>query len=52
MRVPLPWLAEYCDTGLDAQALEERLTMTGTKVEAVSTPRRAVGRSTSSSAGY
>jgi phenylalanyl-tRNA synthetase beta chain len=35
MRVPLPWLREYCDPGLDARAIEERLTMTGTKVEAV-----------------
>ncbi len=35
MRVPLPWLADYCDAGLDADALEERLTMTGTKVEAI-----------------
>ncbi|HEY4452233.1 MAG TPA: phenylalanine--tRNA ligase subunit beta [Solirubrobacteraceae bacterium] len=35
MKVPLPWLREYCDPALDAGALEERLTMTGTKVEAV-----------------
>ncbi|HEX7609769.1 MAG TPA: phenylalanine--tRNA ligase subunit beta, partial [Solirubrobacteraceae bacterium] len=35
MRVPLPWLREYCDPGLDARAIEERLTMTGTKVEAI-----------------
>ncbi|HEX6744448.1 MAG TPA: phenylalanine--tRNA ligase subunit beta, partial [Solirubrobacteraceae bacterium] len=35
MRVPLEWLAEYADAGLPTAALEERLTMTGTKVEAV-----------------
>jgi phenylalanyl-tRNA synthetase beta chain len=35
MRVPVEWLQEYCDPGLDLAALEERLTMTGTKVEAV-----------------
>jgi phenylalanyl-tRNA synthetase beta chain len=35
MRVPLPWLREYCSPGLDARGVEERLTMTGTKVEAV-----------------
>ncbi len=35
MRAPLPWLREYCDPALDAQAIEERLTMTGTKVEAI-----------------
>jgi len=35
MRVPLPWLREYCDPSLDVGAIAERLTMTGTKVEAV-----------------
>jgi phenylalanyl-tRNA synthetase beta chain len=35
MRVPVEWLAEYADPGLPVKALEERLTMTGTKVEAV-----------------
>jgi phenylalanyl-tRNA synthetase beta chain len=35
MRAPLPWLREYCDPDLDAAAIEERLTMTGTKVEAI-----------------
>ena len=35
MRVPLEWLREYCDPDLDVAAIEERLTMTGTKVEAV-----------------
>ncbi|MGH2864712.1 MAG: hypothetical protein ACRDJX_05625, partial [Solirubrobacteraceae bacterium] len=33
--MPLPWLREYCDPDLDAHQIEERLTMTGTKVEAV-----------------
>jgi phenylalanyl-tRNA synthetase beta chain len=35
MRVPLQWLREYCDPDLDVHAIEERLTMTGTKVEAI-----------------
>ncbi|MHB1469631.1 MAG: hypothetical protein ACYCX7_10785, partial [Solirubrobacteraceae bacterium] len=35
MRVPLEWLREYCDPDLDVDAIEERLTMTGTKVEAI-----------------
>jgi phenylalanyl-tRNA synthetase beta chain len=35
MRVPLPWLREYCDPDLDVHGVEERLTMTGTKVEAI-----------------
>ncbi|HEX4187286.1 MAG TPA: phenylalanine--tRNA ligase subunit beta [Solirubrobacteraceae bacterium] len=35
MRVPLAWLLEYCDPGLDVEGVEERLTMTGTKVEAI-----------------
>jgi len=35
MRVPLPWLREYCDPELDVAGIEERLTMTGTKVEAI-----------------
>ncbi len=35
MRVPLTWLRKYCDSGLDAQALAERLAMTGTEVERV-----------------
>jgi phenylalanyl-tRNA synthetase beta chain len=35
MRVPLEWLREYCDPPLDVAGIEERLTMTGTKVEAV-----------------
>ncbi len=35
MRVPLPWLREYCDPPLDVGGIEERLTMTGTLVDAV-----------------
>jgi phenylalanyl-tRNA synthetase beta chain len=35
MRVPVEWLTEYADPGLPVRALEERLTMTGTKIEAV-----------------
>jgi phenylalanyl-tRNA synthetase beta chain len=35
MRVPVEWLREYCDPELSTQEIEERLTMTGTKVEAI-----------------
>jgi phenylalanyl-tRNA synthetase beta chain len=35
MRAPLNWLREYCDPVLDVNGIEERLTMTGTKVEAI-----------------
>jgi phenylalanyl-tRNA synthetase beta chain len=35
MKVPLEWLREYCDPALDVRQIEERLTMTGTKVEAI-----------------
>jgi phenylalanyl-tRNA synthetase beta chain len=35
MRVPLTWLREYCDPELDVRAIEQRLTLTGTKVEAI-----------------
>ena len=35
MRVPVLWLHDYCDPGLSTHELEHRLTMTGTKVEAV-----------------
>jgi phenylalanyl-tRNA synthetase beta chain len=35
MRVPLLWLHDYCDPGLPLRDLEHRLTMTGTKVEAL-----------------
>jgi phenylalanyl-tRNA synthetase beta chain len=35
MRVPLAWLREYCDPPLEVAAIASRLTMTGTKVEAI-----------------
>jgi phenylalanyl-tRNA synthetase beta chain len=35
MRVPVEWLSQYAGGGLSTPELEERLTMTGTKVEAV-----------------
>ena len=35
MRVPLNWLHDYCDPGIGLAELEHRLTMTGTKVEAL-----------------
>jgi len=35
MRVPLEWLREYCDPPLDTAGVASRLTMTGTKVEAI-----------------
>ncbi len=35
MRVPLQWLREYVDPPLDTHAVADRLTMTGTKVEAI-----------------
>jgi phenylalanyl-tRNA synthetase beta chain len=35
MRVPLNWLREYCDPALDVHEIEQRLTLTGTKVEAI-----------------
>ncbi len=35
MKVPLNWLREYCDPDLDTAGIEERLTMTGTKVETI-----------------
>jgi phenylalanyl-tRNA synthetase beta chain len=34
MRLPILWLGDYVRPDLDLRALEERLTMTGTKVEA------------------
>jgi phenylalanyl-tRNA synthetase beta chain len=33
MRVPLSWLREYCDPGLEPAKLADRLVMTGTEVE-------------------
>ncbi len=50
MKVPLNWLREYCDPELDTAGIEERLTMTGTKVETIfhhgvpSTEHFVVGR--------
>lgn len=35
MRVPYSWLKEYCDPGLPAEELADRLVMTGTEVERV-----------------
>jgi phenylalanyl-tRNA synthetase beta chain len=35
MRVPYSWLKEYCDPGVPAGELAERLVMTGTEVERV-----------------
>ena len=35
MKVPVTWLREYCAPDMDVQGIEERLTMTGTKVEAI-----------------
>lgn len=35
MRVPMTWLAEYCDPGMSAADLADRLAMTGTEVERV-----------------
>ncbi len=35
MRVPLHWLAEYCDPGLDPSELATRLAMTGTEVDRI-----------------
>ena len=37
MRVPMSWMAEYCDTGLEPDVLAERMAMTGTEVERVVT---------------
>lgn len=35
MRVPVEWLNQYCDSGLELDELAERLAMTGTEVERV-----------------
>jgi phenylalanyl-tRNA synthetase beta chain len=35
MRAPVEWLSQYCGAGLSTAELEERLTMTGTKVESI-----------------
>ena len=37
MKVPLSWLREHCDPGLEPAALADRLVMTGTEVERVET---------------
>ena len=37
MRVPLSWLREYCDPGMEPAALADRLVMTGTEVERLET---------------
>lgn len=38
MRVPLSWLRQFCDPGLDAEALADVLTIGGLAVEAVHRP--------------
>jgi phenylalanyl-tRNA synthetase beta chain len=35
MKIPYSWLREYCDPGVDAAEIAERLVMTGTEVERV-----------------
>ena len=50
MKVPYSWLREYCDPGVGAEELAERLAMTGTEVERVGDGRPALGRRASSSA--
>ena len=42
MRVPYSWLREYCDPGMPAGELAERLAMTGTEVERVDHRRPAL----------
>jgi phenylalanyl-tRNA synthetase beta chain len=37
MKVPYSWLREYCDPGIPAEELAEKLAMTGTEVERVAT---------------
>ncbi|MCE3265659.1 MAG: phenylalanyl-tRNA synthetase, beta subunit [Solirubrobacterales bacterium] len=37
MRAPLEWLSEYCDPGWEPERIADRLAMTGTEVERVST---------------
>ena len=43
MRVPYSWLREHCDPGVGAEELAERLAMTGTEVERVTTLGPASG---------
>src|SRR5690348_7579144 len=35
MKVPYSWLREYCAPDITLEALEQRLTLSGTKVEAI-----------------
>ena len=35
MRAPLTWLREYCDPGLDAAGIADRLDLTGTELERI-----------------
>ena len=42
MRVPLTWLRSYCDPGLPAAELAERLDMSGTEVERIAMLRHWV----------
>jgi phenylalanyl-tRNA synthetase beta chain len=35
MKVPYEWLREYCAPDIPLRELEERLTLSGTKVEAI-----------------
>jgi len=35
MKLPLSWLREYCDPGVTAEEIAERLAMTGTEVERI-----------------
>jgi len=37
VRVPYSWLKEYCDPGMEPEALADRLVMTGTEVERIET---------------
>jgi phenylalanyl-tRNA synthetase beta chain len=37
MRIPYSWLSEYCDPAIAPEELAERLAMTGTEVERIST---------------
>jgi phenylalanyl-tRNA synthetase beta chain len=43
MRVPYSWLREYCDPGVGAAEIAERLVMTGTEVERVGSVGPASG---------
>lgn len=38
MRVPMSWLNEYCDTGLEPAVLAEKMAMTGTEVKGWRSP--------------